>query len=233
MALWPVEAPSGLTDGFDRVRACSAAGGPDGEVAVAYLARELLREVYDTRDPYAARRALEACHTHCTDDDIHELTRPSRTIRRWEPPILGWHRTGLANVAVESTNLVVKIVTRLGCGFRNFHNYRLRLRGGAPWQQAQLHQCDPATPAWWRRGAINGAALWEVLGDTPNGRVSEKSREFGQVNAPDERARSGRGACTTGIGDVYGARDGRDSLPNMPSTRRPRFSRSRAVALSV
>ena len=79
-----------------------------------------------------------------------ELERLARTIARWETPILRWHHTRLTNAATEGTNLVIKNIKRtrpahgrcrgpmlrLGFGFRNFDNYRLRLllRCGAPWR---------------------------------------------------------------------------------------------------
>ena len=48
--------------------------------------------------------------------------------------MLRWHRTGLTNGRTEGRNLVIKNIKRLGYGFRNFENYRLRLllRCGAP-----------------------------------------------------------------------------------------------------
>ena len=62
-----------------------------------------------------------------------ELTRLAKTIRRWEIPLLRWHTTGLTNAGVEGTNLIIK---RLGFGFTNFDNYRLRLllRCGTTWK---------------------------------------------------------------------------------------------------
>jgi Transposase len=48
-------------------------------------------------------------------------------VRRWEPEILGWHRTGLSNGPTEAMNLLIKKTKRIGHGFRNFENYRLRL----------------------------------------------------------------------------------------------------------
>ncbi len=80
-----------------------------------------------------------------------ELERLARTVARWETPILRWHRTGLTNAATEGTNLIVKNIKRLGFGFRNFDNYRLRLllRCGAPWQHHASHQYDPDPRAIW------------------------------------------------------------------------------------
>ena len=45
-------------EAFDRVLAWLDRGDPDGEVSAAYLAKELLREVYDATDPMHARRRL-------------------------------------------------------------------------------------------------------------------------------------------------------------------------------
>ena len=77
-----------------------------------------------------------------------ELERLARTIARWEVPILRWHRTHLTNAATEGTNLVIKNVKRLGFGFRNFENYRLRLllRCGAPWQHRHVTSMRPRQP---------------------------------------------------------------------------------------
>ncbi|MEQ8717701.1 MAG: transposase, partial [Acidimicrobiales bacterium] len=51
-------------------------------------------------------------------------------------PLLRWHTTGLTNAATEGRNLIIKNIKRLGFGFRNFENYRLRLllRCGTTWQ---------------------------------------------------------------------------------------------------
>ncbi len=63
----------------------------------------------------------------CDTAAVVELTRLAKTIRRWETPLLGWHTAGLTNAAGKGTNLIIKNTRRLGFGFRNFENYRLRL----------------------------------------------------------------------------------------------------------
>jgi Transposase len=79
---------------------------------------------------------------------VPELERLARTIARWETPILRWHRTRLTNTATEGTNLVIKNIKRLGFGFRNFDNYRLRLllRCGAPWLADSPHHINTTAP---------------------------------------------------------------------------------------
>jgi transposase len=135
-------------ESFARLLAWLDVGDPDGEVAVAYLAKELLRETYLADHVFDARRRLTRFYDHCTSSGVPELERLARTVARWETPILRWHRTGLTNAATEGTNLVVKNVKRLGFGFRNFENYRLRLllRCGAPWQHQPVASIRPRHP---------------------------------------------------------------------------------------
>ena len=135
--------------GFDRVLAWLAAGDPDGEVAAAYLAKELLREVYAARDPFTARRALEAFHAHCADADIHELTRLSRTIRRWgDPdPRVASHRAHQRHGRRHQPRRQERQTTR-----RRVHQLRQLPAPGyssdvAPHGNMHpLHQYDPAAP---------------------------------------------------------------------------------------
>ncbi len=123
-------------DAFDRVLAWLERGDPDGEVSVAYLAKELLRDVYNAETVFDARRRLVEFYELCDEVDVHELTRLAKTIRRWQTPLLRWHTTGLTNAGVEGTNLIIKNIKRLGFGFTNFENYRLRLllRCGTTWK---------------------------------------------------------------------------------------------------
>jgi transposase len=111
-------------------------GDPEGEVGAAYLCKELLREAYATTSVRTARRRLRLFYERCEESDVVELTRLARTIRRWEHEILGWHATGLSNGPTEAVNLLVKKIKRVGHGFRNFENYRLRLllHCGVRWQ---------------------------------------------------------------------------------------------------
>jgi transposase len=117
-------------------------GDPAGEVGAAYMAKELLREVYATTVVDEARRRLRRFYDHCATSDVVELERLARTIRRWEPQILAWHTTGLTNGPTEAVNLLVKKIKRVGHGFRNFENYRLRLllHCGVSWK---THRAAP------------------------------------------------------------------------------------------
>jgi transposase len=114
--------------GWERLRAGLAAGDPDGEVAAAWLARELLAEVNTAADLTTARRRLIVFFQHAADADVPELTRLARTIDHWRDEILNFHRSGGAsNGATEAVNLLIEKIRRIGHEHRNFHSYRRRL----------------------------------------------------------------------------------------------------------
>jgi transposase len=123
--------------GQARLRAGLTVGDRFGEVAAAWQGKELLRAVYAAADLAAARAALERFYRWCDGVQILELSRLARTVRAWQTEILAWHLTaGCSNGPTEAVNLLIKQVKRVGHGFRNFANYRLRLllHCGVRWQ---------------------------------------------------------------------------------------------------
>jgi transposase len=111
-----------------RLRAGLAVGDPTGEVAVAWQGKELLRVVYAASDLAHARAALERFYRWSDGVGVVELSRLARTVRAWEAEILAFHSTtSCSNGPTEAVNLLIKKVKRVGHGFRNFTNYRLRL----------------------------------------------------------------------------------------------------------
>jgi transposase len=120
-----------------RLRAGLAAGDPGGEVVAAWQGKELLRAVYAASDLAQARAALERFYRWADGVGVAELSRLARTVRAWEAEILAFHSTkGCSNGPTEAMNLLIKKVKRVGHGFRNFTNYRLRLllHCGIRWQ---------------------------------------------------------------------------------------------------
>jgi len=120
-----------------RLRAGLAVGDPTGEVAVAWQGKELLRAVYAASELAHARAALGRFYRWSDGVGVAELSRLARTVRAWEAEILAWHVTGgCSNGPTEAVNLLIKKVKRVGHGFRNFDNYRLRLllHCGVRWQ---------------------------------------------------------------------------------------------------
>jgi transposase len=73
--------------------------------------------------------------------EIPELERLARTISAWQDEILAYHVCGRAsNGPTEAVNLLIEKIRRVGHGFRNLHNYRLRLLlrcGGITWHTHQ------------------------------------------------------------------------------------------------
>jgi len=130
--------------GFERLTAERAAwmfelladGDPDGEVAAAILAKELLREVYSAVDEAHARRRLVVFFQHCADADVPELRRLATTVDRWADHVLAYHRTGRAsNGRVENIHMLTEKIRRNSHGFTNIDNYRRRIIGrlGIKW----------------------------------------------------------------------------------------------------
>jgi transposase len=113
-------------------------GDPDGQVTAAWQLKEITRDLYRGHDPEAAREALALLYAWADSGDVPEMRRFARTVARWQTEILAWHTTGGAsNGPTEAVNLAIKNIKRVGRGFRNFANYRLRLLlhcGGVNWQ---------------------------------------------------------------------------------------------------
>lgn len=123
-------------DRFQWMRSLLEAGDPDGEVVTAWIAKELLRDVYRARDEAHARRRLIGFYVHCADTDVPELRRLARTMSRWADQILAYHRTGGAsNGRVENMHMLTEKIRRNSHGFTNHPNYRRRLIGrlGIKW----------------------------------------------------------------------------------------------------
>lgn len=75
-----------------------------------------------------ARRRLHDVLTRCVFSDVPELLRLARTLDAWKEKLLAYFTTGgISNGPTEAINLLIKRIKRVGFGFRNFDNYRLRL----------------------------------------------------------------------------------------------------------
>jgi len=113
---------------YRRLLAGLDAGDPNGQVAATWIAAQELRHVYGARNLDAARRRLQRFYWVCADTDIPELHRLARTISDWEAQLLAYFTTDrTSNGPTEAVNLLIKRIKRVGFGFRNFANYRLRL----------------------------------------------------------------------------------------------------------
>jgi transposase len=112
----------------ERLQSLLSLGDPGAEVAIAYRAKERLRDFYRCRDVGEARAMLDELVDHCTRTAMPpELQKLGRTLRRWFEKICNFHVAKLSNGPTEALNNLIKRVKRVGFGFRNFENYRVRV----------------------------------------------------------------------------------------------------------
>ena len=110
-------------------------GDPGAEVAIAYRIKERLRDFYRTNNTGEARHILEELQAHCLKRAMPpEVQKLGRTIREWFDKICNYHLARVSNGPTESLNNLIKRIKRIGFGFRNFENYRIRalLYAGKP-----------------------------------------------------------------------------------------------------
>jgi transposase len=119
----------------ERLRSLLELGDPSAEVAIAYRMKERLRDFYRTADPNEARALLDELQRHCVKKAMPpEIQRLGRTLQRWFDKICNWHLARVTNGPTEALNNLIKRIKRIGFGFRNFENYRIRalLYAGKP-----------------------------------------------------------------------------------------------------
>lgn len=111
-----------------RLAAAIEADPAHDEVFVAWQCAQQLRSAYHAKDLAEGRRVaqkvIESFHT-CP---IPEIARLGRTLRRWKEAFLAYFTTARANNGgTEAINGIIELQRRLARGFRNRHNYRLRM----------------------------------------------------------------------------------------------------------
>ena len=118
-----------------RLTSLLALGDPHGEVALAYRVKERLREFYRCTDITPARVMLRELIEHCKRPAMpFELRKLGGTLDRWFDKICNFHIARVSNGPTEALNNLIKRIKRIGFGFRNFRNYRVRalLYAGKP-----------------------------------------------------------------------------------------------------
>jgi len=119
------------------------AGDLDQQIGLTWIAAQDLRGIYASASPAQAQQRLYEWMVHCADSGVPELRRLATTIDSWTAEFLAYFTTGgISNGPTEAMNLLIKKIKRVGHGFRNFDNYRLRLllHCGVDWQ---THQTTP------------------------------------------------------------------------------------------
>jgi transposase len=111
-----------------RLNSLLALGDPHAEVALAYRMKERLRDFYRCWDPEQARAMLDDLQTHCLKRAMPpEIRKLGRTLKEWFVKICNYHLARITNAPTEALNNLIKRIKRVGFGFRNFKNYRIRI----------------------------------------------------------------------------------------------------------
>jgi transposase len=122
----------------ERLASLLQLGDPNAEVAIAYRVKERLREFYAEHRPDTARAILADLREHCRRPTMPpEIAKLGRTLNRWFDKIVNFHIARISNGPTEALNNLIKRIKRIkriGYGFRNFGNYRIRalLYAGKP-----------------------------------------------------------------------------------------------------
>lgn len=132
-----------------RLEAAPQIGDPTFHVTMAWQAAQRPRTVYHAPHPAQGRqqalKVLEALPS-CPMPEIAQL---GRTLRSWRTEFLAYFdTTGASNSPTEAMNLRIEKIRRIGHGYRNMRNYRLRLLlcCGVPWETPHTAQIRNRRP---------------------------------------------------------------------------------------
>ena len=133
-----VKAAERLDDkGTEKLRGLLRAGDPHGHVAAAWHAKEAVRELYALEEHETAAQFIDELIRDMADPTWPiEVRSLGRTLSRWRHEIVAWHDLRVSNGPTEASNNLVKRIKRVGFGFTNFENYRMRAllyAGGVDW----------------------------------------------------------------------------------------------------
>jgi transposase len=96
---------------------------------IAYRVKERLRDFYRCADLEEAKALLLELEGHCLKKAMPpEIERLGRTIKTWFDKIANYHLAKVSNGPTEALNNLIKRIKPVGFGFRNFENYRIRIR---------------------------------------------------------------------------------------------------------
>ena len=111
-----------------RIDAAFAADERHDEVDVAWQAVHQLRSAYTAKDLSAGRKIALKVIDSFPSCPIPEIARLGRTLRKWRAEFLAYFDTARSsNGGTEAINGLIELHRRIARGFRNRHNYRLRM----------------------------------------------------------------------------------------------------------
>lgn len=161
---------------WTRLELTLSVGDPSGQLTSPWMVAQELQMLYArSHDLADTQRRLWRIWDRCARSDVPELLRLARTLDAWSEELLAYWTTtgrrGVSNGPTEATNALIKKVKRVGHGFRNFENYRLRLllTVGLDWRTVHW-QASPATPVRGRSPRLVGVEpLCPRAGPSPQG----------------------------------------------------------------
>ncbi|MHB1010657.1 MAG: ISL3 family transposase [Cellulomonas sp.] len=113
---------------WDRLTDCLGRGDPDDEVLIAWQCYQQVRSAYATGDLAAGKEIAEKIVTTFATCPIPEIARLGRTLRQWKTTYLSYFTTDRSsNGGTEAINGIIELHRRIARGYRNRHNYRLRM----------------------------------------------------------------------------------------------------------
>jgi transposase len=115
-------------------------GDIDQQIGATWIAAQELCRLFECTSRYAAEQHFYRWLVHCADSGVPELHRLARTLDSWREELLAYFDTGgVSNGPTEAVNGLIKKIKRIGHGYRNFNNYRLRLllHCGVDWHTPQ------------------------------------------------------------------------------------------------
>ncbi|PPB48094.1 ISL3 family transposase [Arthrobacter pityocampae] len=111
-----------------RLTAAIDANPVHDEVFIAWQCAQRLRSAYRAEHLTEGRRIAEDIADTFATCPIPEIARLGRTLRRWRQAFLAYFTTNRTNNGgTEAINGIIELHRRLARGYRNRHNYRLRM----------------------------------------------------------------------------------------------------------
>ncbi len=111
-----------------RLAAAIEADPAHDEVFIAWQCAQQLRSAYHQKDLAGGRRIAEKVVDSFHTCPIPEIARLGHTLHRWRDAFLAYFTAHRANNGgTEAVNGIIELHRRLGRGFRNRDNYRLRM----------------------------------------------------------------------------------------------------------
>lgn len=122
-------APERLTaQTLTRLREAVNRADPSGQVWLAWRLAHELRRLGQVSTGRGAHRRLNKIIAAAAAARRPELRRLAATLTEWRDPICArFDHDRVTNAATEAINTLIKKIKRIGHGYRNFVNYRLRL----------------------------------------------------------------------------------------------------------